>query len=49
MDDVSAPRNDVYEQLPEPVRMVVSRKEYMWLSDGEKASLERDLTEPEWS
>ena len=37
-----------YEVLPEAVKGVVSRKEYAWLSDAEKARLERELTEPEW-
>jgi len=49
MDDVFIPRDETYEELPEPVRMVVSCEEYLWLSDAEKARLERDLTEPEWA
>lgn len=36
-----------YESLPEAIKAVVSPKEYLWLSDAEKARLEQDETEPE--
>jgi len=49
MADASSPQgNSDYDALPEPIKMVVSQREYLWLSDDEKARLEQDLTEPEW-
>ncbi len=42
------PKTDPYEALPLPVRLSLTRQEYLWLSDAEKASLEQDMTEPEW-
>lgn len=39
--------DDSYAALADPIKMIVSRKEYMWLSDSEKARLEQDLCEPE--
>ena len=41
------PQNSDYDSLPEPIKLVVSPKEYAWLSDAEKARLVQDLTEPE--
>ena len=46
-DENFLPTGDDYNDLPEPVRFAVSRQEYLWLSDAEKARLEQDLTEPE--
>lgn len=37
-----------YDRLPLPVKSVVSPEEYLWLTEAEKASLERDLCTPEW-
>lgn len=53
MDDDSihaptAPELDAYDLLAVTTRMVVTRKEWLWLSDAEKASLENDLCEPEY-
>ena len=36
-----------YEQLPECVKANYSVKEWLWLSDAEKARLVQDETEPE--
>jgi hypothetical protein len=30
------------------VRLAVSRKQWLWCTDAQKASLERDSTEPDW-
>lgn len=38
---------DAYDALPESIKAVYSRKEWLWLSDAEKASLEQRETEPE--
>lgn len=40
-------RVERYEKLPDSIRAVYSEKEYLWLSVGEKATLERRETEPE--
>lgn len=40
--------HDDYDELPEPVKMTLSREEFLWLSDGEKARLIEDFTDPEW-
>lgn len=36
-----------YEKLPQHIKEAVSEREYLWLSDGEKARLEQTETEPE--
>lgn len=36
-----------YQDLPEPIKQIVSPKEYLWLSDAEKARLVQNETEPE--
>ena len=38
-----------YEQLPEAIRQYYSLQEYLWLSDGQKANLMQEETEPEWT
>lgn len=38
---------DPYDALPDPVKMIVSRREYLWLADSQKATLEQDLCEPD--
>jgi len=38
---------DAYEALPEPIKAIVSPREYAWLSAGEKLRLTQDLTEPD--
>ena len=39
---------DDYEQLPEPIKMIYTRTEYLWLSDAEKADLVQRECEPEF-
>jgi len=40
--------NESYDSLPASVRLSFTLKEWMWLSDLEKATLVRQETEPEW-
>jgi hypothetical protein len=37
-----------YEALPESIKATMTRKEYLWLTDAQKADLIRVETEPEW-
>lgn len=37
-----------YDALPDSIKVVMSPKEYMWLTDAQKADLVRRETEPEW-
>lgn len=46
LDDALA-KSD-YDQLPEPIRMIVNEREYLWLSDEQKANLIQQECEPEW-
>ena len=39
---------DDYEQLPEPIKTIYTRVEYLWLSDAEKADLVQRECEPEF-
>lgn len=43
------PMTDAYDQLPEAVRVHVSRSQFAWLSDRAKASLVDDLCTPDWT
>jgi hypothetical protein len=36
-----------YDTLPEPVKQVVGRREWAWLSDAEKATLVQRECEPD--
>lgn len=36
-----------YAQLPEAIKTTMSEREWLWLSDREKATLQQDETEPE--
>lgn len=36
-----------YDQLPESIKVTLSHREWLWLSDAEKARLIQDETEPE--
>lgn len=38
-----------YRALPESIKAYVSLKEWLWLSDTEKARLVQTETEPEWA
>lgn len=42
-------RPETYEDLPDPVRLVVSRTEWLWLPAPDKARLITDLCTPDWS
>lgn len=37
-----------YKALPEGIKAYVSLKEWLWLSDAEKARLVQTETEPDW-
>lgn len=39
---------DDYEQLPELIKTIYTRVEYLWLSDAEKADLVQRECEPEF-
>jgi hypothetical protein len=41
------PDEDGYDKLSDEFRMMITRAEWAWLSDAEKASFERRMTEPE--
>lgn len=41
------PAADPYDDLPEPIRMAISRTEYLWLGDADKARLEQDFCDPD--
>ncbi|HNG03201.1 MAG TPA: hypothetical protein PKH05_10230 [Nitrospira sp.] len=42
------PPDDDYANLPESIRAVYSRDEYLWLTDGQKTRLVQRETEPDW-
>ena len=37
-----------YDQLPAGIRRALTLREWLWLSDHEKATLEQTETEPDW-
>lgn len=39
---------DDYALLPEPIKQFLSRDEFLWLTDSQKASLIQQECEPEW-
>jgi hypothetical protein len=43
---VSQPDDD-YDRLPECVKMIYTREQWLWLSDVQKAQLVQSETEPE--
>lgn len=45
----AAARLDPYDALPDAARLVVTRTEYLWLSEADKAKLVEDLCTPTWS
>lgn len=47
-DDLPLTGNQEYDQLPTAIRHAYALKQYLWLSDAEKASLVQRETEPEW-
>lgn len=42
------PKDDDYDDLPEPIKGSYTREEFLWLSDAEKANLVTQECEPEW-
>lgn len=47
-DALAENAQDDYEQLPEPIKMLYTRVEHLWLSDAEKADLVQRECEPEF-
>ena len=51
-DDLRAaldkPYDGTYDTLPPSLKLIMTRKEHLWLTDGQKADLMRVETEPEW-
>lgn len=41
-------RHSAYAMLPECIRQYYSEREYLCLSESEKANLQQTETEPEW-
>lgn len=49
LDDGPAPTgNPVYDQLPAAIRAYMPLRNWLWLSDREKAELEERETTPDW-
>lgn len=44
----SASGNSEYDGLPDSVKQAFTLKEWLWMSDGDKASLVGSMTQPEW-
>lgn len=42
----AATKKDPYDELPESVRMYMTRTEWLWLSDAEKHALVSEECEP---
>lgn len=40
---------DAYDTLPEPIKAVYSKSEFLWLSDQQKQHLIQTETEPDWN
>jgi predicted transcriptional regulator len=45
---IEPPRKGTYEALPEAIRQYYTRREWEWLTDAQKAGLERAELEPEY-
>lgn len=39
--------NSEYDRLPEPIKVIYSEQQYLWLSDDDKINLIQRETEPE--
>ena len=39
---------DDYAQLPEPIKVFLTRDEFAWLTDSQKSALIQQECEPEW-
>jgi hypothetical protein len=48
LDAVAEGKSSDYDKLPEPIKHIVSEREYLWLSDNEKAHLIEQECDPEW-
>ena len=46
-DAVAESEQDDYSRLPEAIRDVYSRREYLWLAEDQKSRLIQTETEPE--
>lgn len=42
------PSHDLYLQVPEGIRLRLTRKQWAFLTDEQRATLVRDFTEPDW-
>ena len=47
-DALSEAGQDEYAALPEPIKEIYTRQEYLWLSDEQKANLIDQECDPEW-
>lgn len=48
LDELPGEGKDDYDLLPEPIKLSHTRKEFLWLSDTQKAKLIDQECEPEW-
>lgn len=48
LDDVVQGNGEDYDRLPEPIKQTFSRREFLWMSDEQKARLTEQECEPEW-
>lgn len=48
LDAAAEGEGDDYDQLPEPIKQIYTRQEYLWLSDADKSALIDQECEPEW-
>lgn len=39
---------DEYDNLPEPIKLGLTREDYAWLTDEQKATLVQQECDPEW-
>ena len=46
-DSFNQPEVDLYMQLDDSIRMVVSRNEWNFMTDSQRATFERELCEPD--
>jgi len=47
-DALATAEQDDYTLLPEPIKCFLTRDEFLWLTDSQKASLIQQECEPEW-
>lgn len=46
--DTASVADDPYDRLPDEIKAVYSKTEWLWLSDRDKFHLEHELFEPEF-